>query len=231
MLRGPQSAAFGRSTFGGAINFITVDPGDELAANADLDVGSNSLLNFNGLLSGPLGENMGGLIAVQNNRRDGESHWHTAEEGFTLGGESSQSILAKLLFTPSDTVSIELRYKWLETDHEQTPRVFLNLDDPIRVTHPDAVPPGRRCGGGIVPPPEPSCAYVGELKRIDEVYDYNYAATGIRGIPTPSSGINATDSRPMRRSICTKPANGLSLQALGFVSDEYYERQTICTPT
>ena len=42
MLRGPQSAAFGRSTFGGAINFITVDPGDELAANADLDVGSNS---------------------------------------------------------------------------------------------------------------------------------------------------------------------------------------------
>ena len=56
MLRGPQSAAFGRSTFGGAINFITVDPGDELAANVDLDVGSNSLLNFNGLVSGPLGK-------------------------------------------------------------------------------------------------------------------------------------------------------------------------------
>ena len=220
VLRGPQSAAFGRSTFGGAINFITVDPGDELAANVDLDVGSNSLLNFNGLLSGPLGENVGGLIAVLSNQRDGESNWVTAEEGFTLGGESSQSVLAKLLFTPSDTSSIELRYKWLETDHEQTPRVFLNLDDPIRVTHPDAVPPGRRCGGGIVPPPEPSCAYVGELKRIDEVYDYNYGATGI----TDPFVRNQRDRFEADASFDL--ANGLSVQALGFVSDEYYERQT-----
>ena len=220
VLRGPQSAAFGRSTFGGAINFITVDPGDELAANVDVDVGSNSLLNFNGLMSGPLGENVGGLIAVLSNQRDGESNWVTAEEGFSLGGESSQSVLAKLLFTPGDTASIELRYKWLETDHEQTPRVFLNLDDPIRVTHPDAVPPGRRCGGGIVPPPEPSCAYVGELKRIDEVYDYNYGATGI----TDPFVRNQRDRFEADASFDL--ANGLSLQALGFVSDEYYERQT-----
>ena len=220
VLRGPQSAAFGRSTFGGAINFITVDPGDVLQADFGIDVGSNNLLNVNGLVSGPIADGVSGLVAVSSNQRDGESHWRTVAEDITLGGEDAQSVLAKLLFAPSDSASIELRYKWLETDHEQTARVFLDLDDPIRVAHPDAVPPGLACGGGIVPPPQPSCAFVGEIQRIDEVYDYNYALTGITNpfVRNQRDRFEADGTFDL--------PNGLTLQALGFVSDEYYERQT-----
>ncbi len=221
VLRGPQSAAFGRSTFGGAINYKSREPGDQFDANVDLDVGSESLLNAHALISGPLAERLGGLIAIGNDQRDGEGAWRTRLEGVGLGGEKSQNVLAKLLFEPTEKSSIEFRYRWLDVDNQQTPRVFFPLNDAHRVLHPDAVPQGQPCGGGIVPPPQPSCAYVGTVEALsDPVYDYNYAATGIDHVFVRNhrdrSEIDATFDVGV----------GLTLEALGFSSSEYYERAT-----
>ena len=46
VFRGPQSAAFGRSTFAGAINYVTRDPGEEFVGDLRLstsDLGRNSV--------------------------------------------------------------------------------------------------------------------------------------------------------------------------------------------
>ena len=222
VLRGPQSAAFGRSTFGGAINYKTRDPGDNFDTDVNLDVGSNSLFNADALISGPLVANrLGGLIAIANDQRDGESAWHTVQENAPLGGEKSQNVLAKLVYTPTENSSIEFRYKWLDVDNQQTPRTFMPLNDPQRMLHPDAVPQGRPCGGGIVPPPQPSCAYIGTVSALnDPVYDYNYAATGI-----DNPGVRNHRQRyevDGRFDI----GDGLTLEALGFSSSEFYERAT-----
>lgn len=128
VLRGPQSAAFGRSTFGGAINYTTQDPGDIFEGDVSLDVGTDGILGIGSSNSGPLIEGvLGGLIAVESNERDGESDWVTPAEGFTLGGESSQNALVKLVYTPTDNMALEFRYKKLEVDNEQTARAFFLL--------------------------------------------------------------------------------------------------------
>ncbi|CAN0126993.1 unnamed protein product, partial [Chrysoparadoxa australica] len=138
VLRGPQSAAFGRSTFGGAINYTTRDPGDGLEAEVNLDIGSNNLLAIDGLLAGPIvADKLGGLLAVSQRSVDGDSDWVTVEEGVSLGGEDALNVLAKLVFTPTDNLSIEARYKYLDSDNEQTPRAFYPLDSAIRGIHPD----------------------------------------------------------------------------------------------
>ena len=125
VFRGPQSAAFGRSTFGGAINYKTVDPGDEFEAEIYTDIGNNDFFELNGLVSGPLIEgNVSGLLAFAHRERDGEDYWTTRTENLPLGGEETRNILAKLVLSPTENSSIELRYKWLDVDNEQTPRVF-----------------------------------------------------------------------------------------------------------
>jgi iron complex outermembrane recepter protein len=218
VLRGPQSAAFGRSTFGGAINYTTRDPGEDFVADLSLDVGQDGLFNAGAVVSGQLIEGtLGGLLSVESNKRDGENDWVTAEEGVSLGGEESSNVLAKLLYTPTDKLAVEFRYKDLDVDNEQTPRVFLNLDDVNRVIHPDAAATVTTCGTGV---PIPSCAYVGTVNAIDEVYDYNYAATGI------DEPFVRNERERYELDITYDLDNGASIQTLGFTSEEYYERAT-----
>ena len=227
VLRGPQSAAFGRSTFGGAINFTTVDPGETFAADISVDVGQDSLLNVGGIVSGPIVDGvLGGLIAYESKQRDGESEWVTIDEGFGLGGESSENMLLKLVYTPTDALSLELRYKNLDVDHEQTPRDFYpwstvsrgvdNGPADRRQIHPDS--PATSCGiGGMG---AVACAYVGNVRPWEQSYDYNY---GDIGIDAPF----VRNQRERAEAELTYDFdNGGSLVAMGFTSDEFYERGT-----
>lgn len=221
VLRGPQSAAFGRSTFGGAINYTTRDPGEEFEAQVSLDVGSDNLFNLGGIVSGPLiDDKLGFLVAVARNSRDGESNWVTTAENVGLGGEEQSSALAKLKWMPTDNLDVEFTYKWLDVDNEQTPRTFMPLNSPNRMVHPDSV--AAECGGFLVngPPPQPSCAFVGTVSPFNQTYDYNYAAIGI----DESFVRNQRDRFEIDATM--ELDNGWSLQGLGFTSDETYERAT-----
>ena len=218
VLRGPQSAAFGRSTFGGAINYTTVDPGDSLEFEFNMDIGSDSMKNTGMLISGPIFEGvLSGLIAYASNEQDGEKEWVTVDEGKALGGESSDNYLVKLLHTPTDSLAIELRYKKLEVDNQQTPRAFFDVDDAHRVIHPDAAATVTTCGTGV---PIPSCAFVGDVDAFTQVYDYNYSAIGI------DDPFVRDDRERYEGEITYDFSNGGTLQILGFNSEEYYERAT-----
>ena len=54
VLRGPQSAQFGRATFSGAINYVTKTPGDELEGQINSRAGSSDDYDVGGWASGPL---------------------------------------------------------------------------------------------------------------------------------------------------------------------------------
>ena len=81
MLKGPQSAYFGRNTFGGAVNFVTRNPGTEFkgAVSADMDEwGSN---NMSLSVEGPLlGEKLAGRVSVLRYDKAGQ---YTAADGGT----------------------------------------------------------------------------------------------------------------------------------------------------
>lgn len=71
VLKGPQGTLYGRNTTGGAINFLTAKPTDELEAYVDLDYGRWNTLKLEGAVSGPLGDTISGRLAFQMNRSDG----------------------------------------------------------------------------------------------------------------------------------------------------------------
>ena len=103
VLRGPQSAAFGRSTFGGAINYITRDPGDELEVNLRGTLAQDNAYNASAVLSTPVIEDkLGVLVTLQESNYDGDSKWQTTS-GHQLGGTNDKLATIKLAFTPTDS--------------------------------------------------------------------------------------------------------------------------------
>ena len=122
--RGPQSAAFGRATFAGAINYITPDPTEEFTGNASVwtsDLGRNRVvLGF----GGPISDRVGYRIDFNADQYEGDDSWVSAD-GYRLGGTSSQEVAVKLQFAPTDTFDGEFRISRRETDDQHVARYMV----------------------------------------------------------------------------------------------------------
>lgn len=126
--RGPQSAAFGRSTFAGAINYVTEDSSDEFEASLSVrasDLGANEL----GLiLSGPISDRLGYRVSYVGDEFTGPDEW-TATDGVELGSEETRTFSAKLNFEITDSIYGEIAYTRLDQDDLAPATWFLSQDD------------------------------------------------------------------------------------------------------
>lgn len=107
ILRGPQNAYFGRNTFGGAINFVTRNPGDEFQGEVTAGAASHGGYDFRAKAEGPLieGKLAGRLSAVK--YRKGAQY--TANDGGDLGEQNTESLSGTLYATPTDNWTMRLR--------------------------------------------------------------------------------------------------------------------------
>lgn len=64
VVRGPQSTLYGRSSFAGAINYISARPTPSLTTGAALETGNGDYAALRGWLSGPLGSHWRGRLAA-----------------------------------------------------------------------------------------------------------------------------------------------------------------------
>ncbi len=71
VLKGPQGAIYGRNAAAGAIVITTKKPGDRLEANGRIGYGENSTYTASGVISGPLGDNVGLLVSGDYAKSDG----------------------------------------------------------------------------------------------------------------------------------------------------------------
>ena len=72
VLKGPQNAYFGRSTFGGAINMITRNPASEFGARVNAELTDRGTANIDLLLEGPLfSDKLRGRLAFVSNNKAG----------------------------------------------------------------------------------------------------------------------------------------------------------------
>lgn len=113
--RGPQSAAFGRSTFAGALNYITSDATEEFEGTVTgkvSDLGGNEI----GVrLSGPINDRVGYRVSYVVDEFTGADEW-TATDGTELGTRGTETLSGKLNFEFSDTVYGEVVYNRLDQD-------------------------------------------------------------------------------------------------------------------
>ncbi len=109
VIKGPQSALYGRNTFSGAINYVTRPTPDALTAKAEASLGTGDLRRLSGSLSGPVTERLSARLAVAYEDDDGtyENGGPLAAGNGISGGESKSALLS-LRFRPTDNFTIDL---------------------------------------------------------------------------------------------------------------------------
>jgi iron complex outermembrane recepter protein len=108
IVKGPQSALFGRATFGGAISMITTTPGDEFKGQVSVTAATHN--DYRGSLSveGPIVPSiLAARISVAANDFNG---FYKNSLGGRLGESKGLFYTGVVNFTPTDNFDIKLRY-------------------------------------------------------------------------------------------------------------------------
>lgn len=108
VIRGPQSATYGRSTFGGAINYITRTPSmTEYSGRLNASGANFGESDVSASFEGPIIEDK--LSFRIGGRYYNRGTVFTASDGGGLGQESSKSISLSLVAKPVEALEIKLR--------------------------------------------------------------------------------------------------------------------------
>jgi len=116
IIKGPQSALFGRNTYSGAINYITKDPSSDFGGQFSALAATRDKYNISGGIEGGLiGDTLTGRISGAYNSKGG--HYDNAVvDGQELGEETDWNVNATLAYAPTDNFKIKLRGTLYETD-------------------------------------------------------------------------------------------------------------------
>jgi iron complex outermembrane receptor protein len=111
VLKGPQSAYFGRQTFAGAINVVTKEPSKDFDGYVDAQVGSSDLHDTRAMVEGTLVDD---ILTARATFRDyarsgtyGNSSAIKSSPDQTLGDQSTRSGTLELVFTPIDNLKVK----------------------------------------------------------------------------------------------------------------------------
>lgn len=148
ILRGPQSAQFGRATFAGAVNYVTKQPGNEFRAQVNTRAGTHDDYVAGGWVTGPIVEDRL-LFLLSGNWTHYGGQWQNAlrrnsaitstptgvidagnaylvdppQEGdrSRLGAEETTDLLAKLDWIPVEGTKFSFKYGYTEGDDTHFP--------------------------------------------------------------------------------------------------------------
>jgi iron complex outermembrane recepter protein len=115
VIKGPQSAQFGRSTFAGAINFITKRPTDEPEHTISARIAEYGDYEVNLVSRGPIIEDRLAYM-VHARYYDFDGQHRNRFDGARVGQEESVGLNAALRFTPTDRLSINFSAGYNEDD-------------------------------------------------------------------------------------------------------------------
>jgi iron complex outermembrane recepter protein len=124
VVKGPQSALYGRVAFGGAINYVSKKPNlEQTEGNALFDVATDALREIRGAVNLPLAD---GKMALRLNGvySDFDGFYENAVSGEKLGGWNTQGVAAALRFAPTEAVDFTLRMSYSDDEMEPRPSYY-----------------------------------------------------------------------------------------------------------
>jgi outer membrane receptor protein involved in Fe transport len=107
VVKGPQSALYGRNAFSGAINYITRKPSEAFEAKSEAEAGNEGKQRIMGSVSGPVLGDMPlyGRFSALYDEWDG-SYDNTEPGGDDIGGYRYRSFQGSLRWVPADTLEV-----------------------------------------------------------------------------------------------------------------------------
>lgn len=132
ILRGPQGTLFGRNTVGGAINVVTIRPGDTYAADIDLTIGSLDRGDLRASMDTPLTETLFARWSFGYFRRDG--YMQRIIAGDRAGDDTEEVGRASLRWIPSDRFTADLDLDFSNVDEQSTASKLLSTSTPVPVS-------------------------------------------------------------------------------------------------
>jgi outer membrane receptor protein involved in Fe transport len=117
VLRGPQGTLYGRNAVGGAINILYKQPSHEYDYSVKGIVGNFGTAETYGMINGSLIEDrLSARVNFSTRDRDG-----VVEEigpGGDLDGLGTRNVAAQFRYTPTDTLSFDVRFNKMEIDRD-----------------------------------------------------------------------------------------------------------------
>ncbi len=187
VLKGPQSVYFGRSTFSGAVNYVTKDPSmDRLTGKFQGDLYSYGGLDGSISLSGPIVQDkLAVRVAIRRFHFNGQYKNGGTSSRDTLGKQDTRSATFSVVAKPSDKLKINAFASYTQDDDGAPPTATLKVA---------GLGPILSCNLGGTGGPW-WCGELPTLKEIDRrnisVYDTLDAFTrrelldNVRGYPVP----------------------------------------------
>ncbi|URG52939.1 TonB-dependent receptor [Pectobacterium quasiaquaticum] len=129
VLKGPQGAAYGFNTTGGAIDIRTRKPTFTPEYSLEQSFGQRGYLQSKLMASGPLSDHWAGRINLSRTERGGNVT--NIENGHKLGGSTNNGVRGQLLYQPNDSFSLRITGDY--SDSTQRPvSVLVSATDDFR---------------------------------------------------------------------------------------------------
>jgi iron complex outermembrane receptor protein len=118
VLKGPQGTLYGRNTSGGAIDFVSAKPTDEVTGNLHVEYSSYNTENIEGALGGPIAPKLDGRIAFVVNESDG--YVHNDLTGNSENGANNYAVRTQLLYKPTEALKVLFSLHGGQVDNRPT---------------------------------------------------------------------------------------------------------------
>jgi outer membrane receptor protein involved in Fe transport len=116
VVKGPQSALYGRAAFAGAINYITAEPGDSFESNVSLDFAEDGFIETSGGVSLPLSDTLG--VRLTGVYWEDDGHYPNVTSGEEFDGGDGYGAAATTVWRPIDGLKFKGRLSWTDDDYE-----------------------------------------------------------------------------------------------------------------
>lgn len=123
VVKGPQSALYGRVAFGGAINYISKKPGDEFEGRLFADVGDHGQAELTGSIAGPVSDTVGLRLNATYAQHNG--FYDNAISGEGIGGYESYGAALSASFQASENFTVDVRASYSKDENEPAAQYFL----------------------------------------------------------------------------------------------------------
>ncbi len=202
IIKGPQSATFGRSTFAGAVNYVSKTPGFEYAGRLTADIAEWGGRDVTISHEGPLvDDKLAYRVTARLYGTDGQ--YVSNADGGSLGIESTETIQAVFNWTPTENFSARFRYLWSYDDDGPAAGMLLGTSFS-----------GRGNSVGVSANAGPNCFSDGVTSADDPdtPSDYFCGALPLVDVDSfiaPNTAISPGDQAVFRSSVICDPRDGI----------------------